>query len=795
MDVNGTRFHLVAGQEDWERFDVAPEKWAEWDDTTGATVLAPLPFEFTPPTEAPTLVFYRRRGTAADRFGTIYWIGADFRSIYRLHKGSRKAELFWRTESLIVPTQPCSGEFTDSPCSPEPTSATPAEARFTLVGLTVTDHHHLVVGLRVRPKRGELLVFDLYAGGAPVRMAWPHPNDVAFLPWDLDPAPNGGVWVLDRANRRIWLVDRSFRVVVLESGTRTITLTTPSDFGPMRGGKPIDPDPEPIDFPRPLQLSAKRPISIAGLPDGSVLILDRPDHTGPSIIWHHRATGEEVKYVLDDLAKTGPKLSITGYDLAYVPDDERPRERGVAYVVERKGNQAYAFSVDWTKGEPFTHVDTVHLPMQRYGAAELVVRDGYALYDVGERWIELRWVKRPKYQERATITTREPFDSGILDCVWHRIVIDACIPAGATVDVDVRAANDRRDLATAHWLRQPRPYRRGDGTELPYYTPVNAGGDSIDSWETLLQDVRGRWMQLRLVIHATGRVTPHLHALRLHYPRFSYLDRYFPRVYRDEPVSASFTERLLADFEGMYTTWEGRIADVRRYFDAQAVPEEALEWLMGWLNVAAQPLWKAPRKRLFLEHLMDLYWWHGTAHGLTMALRLHLEENPDASIFDPPAARSGRATFEDRRRERVRLVERFRTRRSGGAQEGLDTGASGGGPLAPLTRELVVGAAHRFVVLVPDGLDRQQLDAVRRIVDLQKPAHSCYTLQTLWELFRVGTARLEIDTDLGDGRCFTPLVLGAGFVGAGSSLGARHPFDIRERVILDRDRVGIAPAL
>jgi hypothetical protein len=61
----------------------------------------------------------------------------------------------------------------------------------------------------------------------------------------------------------------------------------------------------------------------------------------------------------------------------------------------------------------------------------------------------------------------------------------------------------------------------------------------------------------------------------------------------------------------------------------------------------------------------------------------------------------------------------------------------------------------------------------------------------------VGQARLGLDTELGKAPVFVPTVPGdpdAGLLAA-SYLGYPRPFDLTDRVVSDRDRVGALPAL
>ena len=96
----------------------------------------------------------------------------------------------------------------------------------------------------------------------------------------------------------------------------------------------------------------------------------------------------------------------------------------------------------------------------------------------------------------------------------------------------VRAANDERDLPITAWRQEPPFYLRGDGSELPFVGKSSIEGNG--TWELLFQHAQGRYLQLKLILSGNERVTPHLQALRIYYPRFSYLEHYLPAVYREQ---------------------------------------------------------------------------------------------------------------------------------------------------------------------------------------------------------------------------------------------------------------------
>ncbi|AKJ02891.1 phage tail-like protein [Archangium gephyra] len=111
-------------------------------------------------------------------------------------------------------------------------------------------------------------------------------------------------------------------------------------------------------------------------------------------------------------------------------------------------------------------------------------------------------------------------------------------------------------------------------------------------------------------------------------------------------------------------------------------------------------------------------------------------------------------------------------------------------------------AAHRFSVVlpVPKGGTaeqyRERLEQARRVVSLEKPAHTVFDVKFYWAMFRVGEARLGVDTlvDLGSRapELMTAMVLGRGYL-AESYLAASHPGDVADRHILGRDRLAAPP--
>lgn len=657
MDSNQTRFHLLLGQADWARCTTdsgapmfvatnqsqAPFYWnaSRSELTLGARINV---FHSAPGNQPPMLS--QRRGAAQDRHGNFYWIADSGNEILVTSVGSGVSTHFWSSTDECGQSCGTNGEF--GVCE----APTPTPLGFT--GLTITSEHYLVAGV-LNP--AGLVIFDLFRGGPPRRVIWP--RAIPFTPFDMAAAPDGGVWILDRDHLRLWRLDRTFAVV--RQNQNEIDLSSdPYVFKSADEQAPVNRPPQTFPTGFPLEMGSPLlfivPIAVAALPDGSVLLLQSDPASQFSLIYRFRNGSQlgnpvslsEVLNLLEP--EDQAQFRLLGYDFAFIPREQTPAgfRKNTLYVVGQNGDQAWAFTVDYSADQFTLTPIPEYYPMRLYGGRGLITGQTYIYYDSQSQWVPLIIQKRPRYDEEATLLTWV-LDGKQPDCVWHKLMLDASIPPDTSVTIYSRAHNDPEFLQAQVWSEEPTPYLRGNGTEV-LWTQLPC---SIGTWELLFQRAKGRYLQLMLTLAGNGRLTPRLRALRVYYPRFSYLDHYLPGVYRENDQSASFLDRFLANFEGFYTSLEDRIATVQALLDANSAPSDALDWLANWFGVALDPSWTDSKRRIFLSNASGFFEARGTVPGLMMALRLTLEdcayEGVFASTINP---RTG-----------LRLVEQFRKRR------------------------------------------------------------------------------------------------------------------------------------
>lgn len=894
MDVNGTRFHLLLGQADWEACAAEPEGGAPgvdpeglaepangepfvaWDARRLALTLWRRVFQLAAPS-GPKLHPTARRGAARDRFGNWYWIDEDERRILVSSAGSGKTTVFWPLEDPRDRSGPAAGSFRPR----EPVPSPPIER---LQGLSVTGHHRLVAGTLSPPG---LLVFDLHAGGPPEHLLWPG----SFAPFDMSATADGGLVILDRGARAMWALDCHLKVI-----RRPPPAFEPEafDFKNRDGSARVLPRQRvPIG---PVTLSAADPIAIEALADGTVLILDREPsaaHPASSALRRYRFDQELGEPVFLDVMEervdpsSAAPLDFVAHDIA--------ASAGRLFAASRSGVQAFAFDLEITGNSLDLKPSADYLPMRFFGGKGIVAAGGSVFYDFDDGFIDLVEQPRDRFRTSAVVTT-PILDGKEPGCVWHRLILDACIPPGAAVEVWSRASDERDDLAKnrAAFCREPALALRPEGPEIPFSPRIAPGAEGRPgdgTWELLFQRAKGRYCEIRLRLSGDGTLTPALRALRAYYPRFSYLENYLPAVYRDDPVSASFLDRFLALFEGFFTSIEDRIAASELLLDVQSAPPDALDWLAGFFGAALDPAWDDARRRLFLRHAADFFRWRGTIRGLRMALELAIARCPSEAIFNEQATA---------RRENIRVIEAFRTRRTPGVVLGDPTDLEGirALPLAPrwkpehgrkalieawrkalvahdpaaapasfpirrpidatssiwtafcrralgfipsatagdqplwadflkragraeitsLPSELpqdesgvadwyrfegvlaVRRSAHSFMVALPvppsetgnapDYQERRRL--AERLIELEKPAHTVFNVKFYWAMFRVGDARVALDTQIHQGSRAPELldaaVLGQSYL-AEAYLAPRPPHDATDRSVLGRDPI------
>jgi phage tail-like protein len=631
--------------------------------------------------------------------------------------------------------------------------------------------------------------------------------------WRVTADPSGGVWVLDRVRRQIG------RVMGLPFPDRPSGPYAPDTVRPCSE----NPHPPrllaatqarfaPDEQPVALACSAEGVVAVLIWPSGGearVRLLDRTGWRGPVITLRGARRPYSLAWVGTDrvaVLVTG----VPGEALVYpmpllLPTDNESGEAGEAGILAEPVGDLYPLS-EYTGG-PFVHTlsDPPHYPTV----------DGTA---------GLHHLSLPSFTKTGVATNAASIDSGTAQTVWHRLYLEAELPADCGVAISVAATDESTPpVSEQEWhphlfgaTAMPRQGRVPQGawvssaSEVPYYPgllhcPLER--DRAGLFTVLIQranravtQLRGRYLWVRLELNGNGLATPDVAAVRAYASRFSYRNQYLPELYRetrfgeeaealvavDQPTTASdFLERFLDNFEGVLTPLEDRIASSYLLTDPRTTPDEALEWLGSWVGVSFDQAYPQDRRRHWLQSAPALYRTRGTLQGLSMALDI---------------ATGGAVTGGE-----IVVLEDYRLRRTFATILGADLADEEDPLLAGLTvsgnsfvgdslflgqeerREFLAlfsdeldltaredravanfldRLAYRATVLVHQEVEPQDLGLITRIVALEAPAHVAVRVVTASEPFLVGLASLVgVDTYLGPPRPTLPVRVGRSRLG------------------------------
>ncbi len=356
------------------------------------------------------------------------------------------------------------------------------------------------------------------------------------------------------------------------------------------------------------------------------------------------------------------------------------------------------------------------------------------------------------YLTSGTLTTLT-LDSGIENCVWDRIQLNATVPLGTLIQVSTQTA------AADDW-----------GPNNPFtpncslYSPPNQNptltltGDDPDC---LVQSPPGRYLRMRLQLQTNGIVSPVLKAVQIAFPRASYL-QYLPAVYQEDDQSRVFLDRFLRIFQTTFDGLDRAIDAMWMLFNPLSVPDNWYYWLASWIALPVNPLWTEQQRRDALRRAGKVYPLRGTPAGIQQLVEQYAEVE-------------------------VRLIEHFRLRQlivlSHGSGGGVQLGSGTRLWSRDYYRRLQVGVYSRAGYFDLTGEPEPDLEPpawganeftvffdcepyqvatttqkVSQVVEREKPAYSKANYAPVFPRMRIGVqSTLGIDSRVGS---YTPLLLG-----------------------------------
>lgn len=366
---------------------------------------------------------------------------------------------------------------------------------------------------------------------------------------------------------------------------------------------------------------------------------------------------------------------------------------------------------------------------------------------------------RLDYETLGRVTTYR-LDSGAFQTVWGRVFLDACVPKGTAIRIGCVTLDElpedtplpRTPPANLVTITVGRPdlsppmppaarvgtlgtaaqlvHRRESGREIPW--AMLPASDGFETYEAPIIADAGRYLWITIELRGTTRLTPRVRCLRAEHPSHDYLQR-LPRTFSRDERAADFLHRYLAMFDGFLGETEARAVDRHALLEPRTAPDEALPWLASFVGLVLDERWaNAPRpggrtvdaRRIAIREAISLFRARGTVRGLARFIEIY----------------TGVAAT---------IIEHFRLRAIGGSMIGADApdfsmSVLGGGfrvggpvgldrlaPLAGTAADAFRRHAHRFTVIIPAPLSSEELDVVRTILAVHRPAHTIFDLCTV----------------------------------------------------------------
>ncbi len=424
------------------------------------------------------------------------------------------------------------------------------------------------------------------------------------------------VWI-DR-QQRIWLIDNENKLILCDGEP------LPQPWNPAAEVfKPLNANPHPFSVQQIIDLPTGNPV-LSMCSDSDFLYLLRE--------------GELIKISLDK-ADTGSKIYQLDDDIPYVTDCRVLASGRIALWVPAELDQLRA-AQDCPLIELNDDTQTVTLVRERFPRrrlahnAFLANQDASALYISANHILELSALPQLSYQKRAVAILQKKLDSRMSDTLWDRISIDACIPNGAEIRLQLRAFDD-----PATHIKDDKHDWHDQGSAILSTVQSRASSDSARVWDLVIRkeknsgsvrEIRGRFLEIKLTLKGNGLSTPQIFSMQLWYPRLSWQQQYLPEFMHqvDEPVEnstelangADVRERMLSALAAMSYTVENRIDTAETLIDPLTAPEVLLDRLQLMLGEQPPAHWPLQRRRHWLSQTGEIQRWRGTFKGICLSL-------------------------------------------------------------------------------------------------------------------------------------------------------------------------------
>lgn len=363
------------------------------------------------------------------------------------------------------------------------------------------------------------------------------------------------------------------------------------------------------------------------------------------------------------------------------------------------------------------------IPLWSYrGAVDRLITDNesnlYVINDKGDQLTLLPYTKVNNSNDdgvfRGTFISK-PIDSQVIKTKWHRSLLEGVFKPGTQIEL-LYLISDRL-------LADSEITAKSDNEWLIAISDTSSfqGEEKRDA--LFLDDITGQYLWFKIILSGSETISPIVSSFTVFFPRISYLD-HLPAMYQEDPISRSFLEHFLSIFESIFYEIDVTVEHIERFFDANGAPAEFLSWLGSWVAISMDENWSEEKKRLIIQHAVSLYKKRGTREGLEDTIELITDHKPliVENFYKDHKSQVNPRYSPD-------LPESYKVIFFPSGEAKIK---SSGGKEVPLVDVLYGNERFGFCVFLERSiLKENSLDMIRRVIEDQKPAHTCYGLTVM----------------------------------------------------------------
>ncbi len=300
---------------------------------------------------------------------------------------------------------------------------------------------------------------------------------------------------------------------------------------------------------------------------------------------------------------------------------------------------------------------------------------------------------------------------------WNKIRVYGDTPKNSTVKIYFFCNDIKREPNKDEWISAPQ-------------------NTNVIS----LLDCEGRFLKIKLELSTLdGNNSPRVEKLRVEFLPSSFL-KYLPSIFQENEQSKIFLERFLAIYQIFFEESDSIVTDFTKILDPAATPKGYLPWLASWLAIGETYNWDIEGKRRFLSHASSIFEKRGTKEGLEKILSVyfnitdhqgqkpHSDDRNKTKVFDKESYRKRKKFFhivEDNQLEKYLWNKNKTNKRY--AKYGIHSATNN-----------LHTPYHFYVLINPFFVNEDEIKQIKKIIELEKPAHTVAVISKMPSLFTLG---------------------------------------------------------